>query len=677
MQTFLKTFSIGRFLFALGFLLAWAGGFSPSAVWAGVGDQFQAKGHDLQLFVDYRWAGTARGGYFPIRIQVLNKGPDCRLTFRFEPSTNQQVPLVERRDLPLGSEKKATIILSIPMVGSGRNGHLLVERDGVLLDSLTRPISLSYPDHHSMRSGVLIISPDLLQMSEMERGFHSTRSIPESQNALDPHVIEPIMLPGVWSDYSGLDIVMIPLKTLAGLESAKRTALLDWAETGGTLVIYEVGASAATSPDLQALLNLPEPRHWVWAKPADRSRQQINSNNGYQLEEPGAGEFPPGFEEAPDHRPPGFEEAPGHRRPGFEVEAKQWNLSNETFAYHEYLMGRVYAFRENPFPGTPVDWAWWLSSLPEDRANWGLREGVLPRDANQNFFNFLIPGVTSVPVYAFLVLMTLFTIVIGPLNYIFLRRRKRTYLLLLTIPVIAFVTSLTLFAYSSLSYGFSVTSRSRSLTVLDQRTNTSVSRSRISLFAGLAPSEGLNFSPDTAVYPMWASMQFGQQHLRPGRQFGQSHFGSGRVVWGERQVLADGWLRSRTRTQFATVQHRTERGRLEIATSSKTQLTISNGLEWDIKAIIWADDKGNIYQGTALGAGNTGVLDLVQPANFSSQLADFQQALEENEELEFPDDINVQKQAESGLMEANIQQFLKIKDSENFDYEKDGDQPGG
>jgi hypothetical protein len=225
----------------------------------------------------------------------------------------------------------------------------------------------------------------------------------------------------------------------------------------------------------------------------------------------------------------------------------------------------------------------------------------------------------------------------------------------LTIPVIAFVTSLTLFVYSTLAYGFSVTSRSRSLTVLDQRTNTAVSLSRISLFAGMAPSKGLAFSPDTAVFPMWPSLQFRQ-----------SQFESGRVVWGENQELSDGWLRSRTRTQFMTVQHRTERGRLEIEAISDSRLTISNGLEWDIAAILWVDDAGNVYQGTALGAGNTGELELVEPANFAKQIEPFQVFLEQNQPLETPDDVDAGKNVELGLMEYKIQQFLQIQDFGNL-----------
>jgi hypothetical protein len=605
-----------------------------------MGEQKVYEGYDLHFKVDTRWAGTMHGGYYPIRIQVLNNGPDCELTFRFRPIGDQDMPIVERPNLPVGSEKKATITLSVPMVGEGGMGSLEVERNGEILDSLTQRMSLSFADNRALRSSVLVISPVHVHLNALELGIQARRGM-DPRYLVDHQVIDPVMLPGSWSDYSGVDMVMTPLATLANLESDKRSAILEWARAGGALVIYEVGSPAAASDELARVLNLPEPRNWQNAIPADRDKFFVLDT----------GTMPGQFGQP--------------QVPVLPQSQARWNLSPNTFAFHELLLGRVYAFPDHPFPGTPTDWAWWLSTVPDEISSWEMRTGALPRKSNQSFFNFLIPGVTSVPVYAFLVLMTIFTIVIGPLNYILLRRRKRTYLLLMTIPAIAFVTSITLFIYSTLAYGFSVASRSRSLTVLDQRTNTAVSLSRISLFAGMAPSEGLKFSPETAVYPLWAPLQFGHTQF-------QSQFESGRVVWGEQQELTDGWLRSRTRTQFATVQPRTERGRLQVESRSGNQLVLSNGLEWDISGILWADETGELYVGEELAAGSQGVLEKVEDDTFGPQLEAFEDLLERNEKLEMPDDIKESKQPEVGLMEVKIQQFVAIRQTGNVKFRSAG-----
>ncbi|MCA9069311.1 MAG: hypothetical protein KDA84_10330, partial [Planctomycetaceae bacterium] len=414
----------------------------PGSANAGTGEMFDLQAQDLHLVVDTRWAGTAQGGYYPVRIQVENFGEDCQLTIRFTPYPDQQLPTVERRDLQIASGSKALITLSIPMVGRGAIGYLEVEKGGVLIEQLKRQLALSHADHRSQRLSILIISNDGVSANSLENGIHFGQRV-ESRVNLDLQVIQPHMLPSLWIDYTGLDIVMLPLKVLADLDSDKRSAILQWTQTGGVLVVYKVGQPANASSELNSLLGIPDVSSW----------QPARTSEWRELKQSFVPRTQGGFDE------------PGHNQVD-RGEDNEWPVTDETFNHQDFMLGRVYAFREDPFPGTPWDWAWWATTIPADLSIWEARMGVLPRRANENFFNFLIPGVTSVPIYAFLVLMTLFTIVIGPLNYFFLRRRKQTYLLLLTIPVIAFVTSLTLFAYSTLAYGFSVASRSRSLTIL-------------------------------------------------------------------------------------------------------------------------------------------------------------------------------------------------------------------
>src|SRR5690606_4674118 len=137
-----------------------------------------------------------------------------------------------------------------------------------------------------------------------------------------------------------------------------------------------------------------------------------------------------------------------------------------------------------------------------------------------------------------------------------------------------------------IAHGFSTKSRARSFTLLDQRSNTAVSMNREALYAGLAPSE-LNFSSETAVYPIWPET---------------GEFDSGAVDWTDRQTLS-GWLRSRTRTQFLTVAHRDERGRLQVSPASDGRVHIENGLEWDLEALIVCDAAGDLYFGEAIDAG--------------------------------------------------------------------------
>jgi hypothetical protein len=180
--------------------------------------------------------------------------------------------------------------------------------------------------------------------------------------------------------------------------------------------------------------------------------------------------------------------------------------------------------------------------------------------------------------------------VIGPLNYYFLTKQKRLYLLVLTIPFIALVTSVSLFTYSIVAHGFSTKSRIRSLTTVDQGTNESVTTARVSLYSGLAPSGGLKFTADTAVYPVWPSE-------------GEKTFETGAVDWTNQQTLTSGWLKSRTRTQFYTVTERDERGRLTISPVANNTLNLTNGFEFDIAHLFVRGNDGKIYYGKDITAG--------------------------------------------------------------------------
>ena len=94
-----------------------------------------------------------------------------------------------------------------------------------------------------------------------------------------------------------------------------------------------------------------------------------------------------------------------------------------------------------PFPGTQFEWGWLLGTIGSKRILWYQRHGLSTALENPDFWKFLIPGVGLAPVGGFRVLITLFVIAIGPVNYFLLRRLKRLHLLLLTTPASAAVVT--------------------------------------------------------------------------------------------------------------------------------------------------------------------------------------------------------------------------------------------
>ena len=72
--------------------------------------------------------------------------------------------------------------------------------------------------------------------------------------------------------------------------------------------------------------------------------------------------------------------------------------------------------------GEKFPWKWLYNTIGALRWQWSCATGSTLYGTNENFWNFLIPGVGLVPVTSFQILITLFVIVIGPVNYYLLRR---------------------------------------------------------------------------------------------------------------------------------------------------------------------------------------------------------------------------------------------------------------
>jgi hypothetical protein len=226
------------------------------------------------------------------------------------------------------------------------------------------------------------------------------------------------------------------------------------------------------------------------------------------------------------------------------------------------------------------------------------------RSGHQGFLGFTVPGVDGVPVGAFLVLITLFSVIIGPVNFVYLRRRGQLYLLVVTVPVIAFVTSVAMLGYAAVSHGLGIKSHTRSITFLDQGSETAVTMARVALFAGMAPSS-LEFSRDTAVYPVWPA---------------NSNFGGASADWTDRQVLSNGWIKTRTRAQLQTVRRYPLRGRISVGTPDEQgRVTVDNGLEWDLRYLYVCDASGTRYLAQDVSAGRSVTLEQL-PRSDSSRL---------------------------------------------------------
>jgi hypothetical protein len=241
----------------------------------------------------------------------------------------------------------------------------------------------------------------------------------------------------------------------------------------------------------------------------------------------------------------------------------------------------------------PESWIWVFNSMGQERWSWYRRHGVSLQRENRDFWEFLIPGVGLAPVTAFQVLITLFVLAIGPVNFYLLQRWRKLNLIMVTVPLSALAVTGALLLYALVADGLGVRARARSLTEIDQRRGEAVCWTRLSYNAGLRPSQGLAFPTDTAVYPI--------EHDANGNYYGQNR--QRRTIdWGQKQYLGSGWLNARTPTQLLTVSVRPAAHKLTIKETAVSPPVVENLLGTRIQQLMLVDSNGDAFYAQGIAA---------------------------------------------------------------------------
>jgi hypothetical protein len=339
---------------------------------------------------------------------------------------------------------------------------------------------------------------------------------------------------GNWLGYTGFDAVALSAEEWRQAPDAVRSALWRFAECGGSLLI--IGA---------------------WEIPQQWRQRRINS---VEAEEEGAGVWRKLSVSLPDS-------------------AQSYNVG----------FGQV----------TTIDSASLKSILPDQwkalKLSWknsrptGKEYGDIV-DINKDF-----PVVEriGIPVRGLFVLMLAFVVVIGPINLIWLARRRKKIWMLWTVPVIALVACLAVTGFALLSEGVSATSRTEAFTILDESSHRATTIGWTAFYSPIAPSEGLHFSYDTdlaPVAPMYVLRYGGGADNRT-------------IDFSNDQHLDSGWITARVPAYFRFRKSETRRERLTIRLSGGDSINVVNGLGADIRELWLADRDGRIYSAKEIRAG--------------------------------------------------------------------------
>ena len=198
----------------------------------------------------------------------------------------------------------------------------------------------------------------------------------------------------------------------------------------------------------------------------------------------------------------------------------------------------------------------------------------------------------GVPIRGLFVLMLLFVIVIGPVNLLWLAKKKRKIWMLWTIPAISLLTCLFVAGFSLFGEGWNAVARTEALTILDETAHRATTIGWTAFYSPITPSEGLHFSYDTELIPQ---LPAGWDYRRrvPERT----------IDWTNDQHLDTGWVAARVPAFFKLQKNEARRERLNIRQSADGTATLVNGLGAEIVQVWWADASGKIHSAENIAAG--------------------------------------------------------------------------
>ncbi len=558
----------------------------------------------LRLSIDARWSNNY--GYQPVEVTISSTKPvasEHLVTIQLHAGWNRNISVEQEFELPKGSTKTSTSI-TLPIYQTAQNYYwwdLWIDgvRDKDL--SIDRVSALSFlgGSGSSADASVNLLVPGPKKNHRL--------LVTTNPTELEVLSLEISAFPARWIDYTSFDVVAISLgeaQQLANNRPAVFQAICRWVRSGGQLWITDVGAELEHLSEVSKLLGIPkamvdESVETASEEVTTQATVENGKAGGQEAAETNHSLLQEGWRSArfrrfspngqvvtfldsrsgtrrtvrdPDliarmQRDPDmvtaeqhFESESGRRGRGFASDSSEW------FVQQDFGLGTIRAFRganeaakiplspaaanantaatSGPPNGPPEQLPRALAIGLRRTQRWDTRHGMTPDSANTEFAKFLVPGVGLAPVTEFRVLITLFVLLIGPVNYWFLKRVKRLHLMVLTVPLAALVTTLALFAYAILADGFDTRVRAQSFTTLDQRTGEAACWTRLSYYSGLAPGNGLSMPADVALYPIlpaWA----GDLNFAEERQ----------VIWApDGARLKQGWLNSRTPTQYLTVR---------------------------------------------------------------------------------------------------------------------------
>lgn len=420
----------------------------------------------LEVQAGYDDSGQYRVGYwFPTSILVANEGPDVQGTVEWRFPGDGEAAFRYELDLPRGARKG----VSLPIVALDTQRAAIVTLVVNGANAARVQTRLAPIDSQQATVGVISGDPTLL---------NSLAAATLGNNTTTPVVhLRPTALPDDAALLSGLDIIFVHDLTTADLSAAQREALALWTRMGGQLVVGGGARADQTAPGLAEILPVE-----VGALRPQTSTAALGALTGRNDL---IGSLPTTTASAVILRPG----AVRLDRDGL-LTAWEVGAGRVIFAAFDLAALRTWAGEA----------ALWERVLPiEPRMDMGYsfrwRSENLLRDTLE------LPALRLPSTGLLLLLMALYIVVVGPVNFLVLRRLRRVELAWVTTPLLVVV-------FTAGAYGASYVLRGSSAQITQLAVVQSFEGQRqglatafLGIFSPQRRAYRLDFEPEALVTP--------------------------------------------------------------------------------------------------------------------------------------------------------------------------------
>lgn len=419
----------------------------------------------LEVRAGYDGAGLFPvGHWFPIAVVAANDGPDLDGAIELRLPGEGAAVFRQAVELPRGARKQVTLPVTIGE--SVRGAELLFVADGA--EVARRTVRLSPLSAEQLALGVLSSDPGALGGLALIAPANGATTVVAR--------LDPALLPADPMLLAGLDAIFLHDLPTAELSEGQRAALAGYARLGGTLVVGGGPNAERTVPGLAELLPVD-----VGALSAGAPAASLTELSG-NVEEP-----PPASLTAN-----AVALRPGARAldTGQLVTQRDLGAGQVIFAAFDLAVLRTWE-------GEPALWGQLVRQEPRALLGYSYRwrsENLL-RDALQ------LPALRLPSTFTILGLILLYIVVVGPLNFLVLRRLRRVELAWVTTPALVAI-------FLALSYGSSVLLRGTSAQISQlavvqgfEGQPSGQATAFIGVFSPQRRSYELRFGPDTLVTP--------------------------------------------------------------------------------------------------------------------------------------------------------------------------------